>query len=209
MHQDLPAKPIPVWTMAGKSTLWYTMDCLRSLLRNSKQLIEIYMLSDGTLTDESISAIESPGIRVIRPEKDFEKYIESMLSSRPELRSFRSGLPIAKKLIDLPLLATQWVNQGEWFRYIDSDIYFVRPFDGLFEQQDPVVTFLESPDAGVHIHDICSIRSPMLPFLNSGIIVAVRPDLGYAEEVCRKLHETWHRRGTGTNPWLWEQTVYS
>src|SRR5262249_24471792 len=84
-----------------------------------------------------------------------------------------------------------------------------RPFDALFGRHEGQVSFLESPDIGVHFYDIVALRQPLYPLMNAGIIEAPKPDLSRAQEIFQSLHRTWHVKGTGTNPWLWEQTAYS
>jgi hypothetical protein len=113
-----------------------------------------------------------------------------------------------KKLIDVPILATEIVTRGCFFRFIDSDILFVNPFDDLFPQTEDFVSFLESPDVGIHLYDILALRQPLIPLVNTGIIQAPRPNLERAEEIFHQMHQTWKTKKRGTNPWLWEQTAY-
>ncbi|MEL7038519.1 MAG: hypothetical protein AAFO04_23330, partial [Cyanobacteria bacterium J06592_8] len=82
-----------VWTLAGDKTFDVSMICLKSFLQYSCQNICLYLLSDGTLTNEQISALENLGnLRVIVPTKEDNEYIEQAISSYSELKQVHPQL---------------------------------------------------------------------------------------------------------------------
>ena len=199
-----------VWTLVGSKTYDISLICLDSLLRFSEEKIALHILSDGTLTKEQIAKFEQNNMHVINPDKELQDYIKGKISFYPNLEKvYQDGIVTMKKLVDIPVLATEVLSKRSSFNYIDSDIIFVRPFSNLFDQNETCFTFLMAPDISIGFFDLLLISRPVYSFLNSGVIQANQPDFEFADYIVDKLLQTPQKTKTFTNPWLWEQTVYS
>lgn len=199
-----------VWSLVGTSTFDVSIRCLTSLLKYSSDALHLYILSDGTLTDAQIAKLECSNITVVKPDPDLNRYIDEKVNVYPHLKKvYQDGIPTMKKLVDIPILATEIFTQSNSFNYIDSDIIFVRPFQNLFSDNQEQFTFLSSADISISFFDLLLINQNVFAFLNSGVLQSTKPKLDSADFVLQKLLETPEKTKTFTNPWVWEQTVYS
>lgn len=119
--------PRRVATLLGHAHVEMALACLGSLRRYSADPVCLCVHEDGTLTPEDRERLRA-GLGdlefVARAEAD-ERTADA-LAGRPHLRALRGTNPLARKLIDIPLLA-----EGD-LAYCDADVLFLRPFTDLF-----------------------------------------------------------------------------
>ncbi len=120
--------PIPVRTLLGEKGFESSLLCLRSLVEYSADPVRLVIHEDGTLTDyhrDQLRAID-PGITFIgRAEAD--ERVGGVLARHPRCTAARQTGVLFLKLFDIPLLTA-----GE-LAYSDSDVFFCRPYRGLFQ----------------------------------------------------------------------------
>ncbi|WP_143058949.1 hypothetical protein [Demequina mangrovi] len=113
--------------------------CLGSLVRHSDVPVQIQIHDDGSLTQADVEALTQalPVARVIsRAESDAR--MAELLAPFPRCREFRKAQVYGLKLFDAALMAP-----GGVLRFVDSDIYFLRAFTGLFSADaDAACTFM-------------------------------------------------------------------
>lgn len=158
--------------------------CLGSLRRFSTPPVRLRLHDDGTLTGADLARLSQAlgGPEVVARGLADEK-IEPRLSSRPRLLALRRRNPLAMKLLDVALL------EGEWLRYCDSDVLFLRPFEDLFQDNEPTAdaVFMADPQNAYSIRSWellgRSRRVRLVRNLNSGIIrfPVAALDLDYLE----------------------------
>jgi len=101
--------------------------CLSSAVQYSVDRVQLVIHEDGSLTeaDRDLLAQELPSCRIIDRHVS-DEIMEEQLSRHPNARAFRRQSVWGLKLLDVIL-----AEPGICF-YIDSDICFFRPFQGLF-----------------------------------------------------------------------------
>ncbi len=101
--------------------------CLRTIVDCSRDPVEIVVHEDGSLTPDDEIALSAalPGVRVLwRSEAD--AVMAERLARHPHARAFRAGSVWGLKMLDVVL-----AESGDCY-YVDGDIRFFRPFEGLF-----------------------------------------------------------------------------
>ncbi len=130
---------VNVYTLLGKKSLDISIQCLRSLLNRSATKLRLNILEDGTLSEENIQEIkvklDDP---IILRKNQREDFICEKLRSYPNCLSLRKNLVLSHKLFDLYFL-----SPDNTLHYVDSDILFLKPFAGLFENTDNKNIFTE------------------------------------------------------------------
>jgi hypothetical protein len=144
-------RPNRVSSLLGSKHIDTAIECLGSLRRYSREPVELRLHDDGTLQpadrDRLLEAFGNP--QVISP-ADADDQVAHLLVGRPILAATRKVNPFVRKLIDIPAFC----DGGELI-YCDTDVRFMRPFTGLFEE-------LPSTHAACFMKDIglaYSIRS--------------------------------------------------
>jgi hypothetical protein len=101
--------------------------CLSSAIQLSVDPVHLVIHEDGSLTDQDRATIESriPGTRILT-RHDADAIMAERLAKHPNARFFREGSVWGLKLLDVVL-----AEPGTCF-YLDGDIRFFRPFQGLF-----------------------------------------------------------------------------
>jgi hypothetical protein len=98
--------------------------------------------------------------------------VAPLLAGRPALQAFRRANPLALKLIDIPLMAT---DAGDDLAYCDSDILFLRPFSGLFRFPGPETgaVFMSDRQNAYSVRSWQLLAEPRLALpcrVNSGVL---------------------------------------
>ena len=101
--------------------------CLSSAVHYSADQVQLVIHEDGSLTavDRDLLAQALPGCRIIDRHVS-DEFMMERLSRHPNARAFRQQSVWGLKLLDVIL-----AESGICF-YMDSDICFFRPFEGLF-----------------------------------------------------------------------------
>ncbi len=123
-----------VRTLLGAKGLDFTSACLQSLVSQSKTPIELVIHEDGSLNErhrDLLRARISPGLRFIGRE-EANDLVEPAIRAYPALRTFRATDVFAGKILDISI-----AESGPRVRYCDSDIFFFRPFEGLYGAAGP------------------------------------------------------------------------
>ena len=117
--------------------------CYSSLIRLSAQPISLTVYHDGTLTPDQCGELkEENGIVDVFNVRDFEGLIDDRLKDHPRAREFCWRHPNNVKLLVVPALF------GFPFRYLDSDILFIRRFTNLFIEHRRALFGKEMYDSG-------------------------------------------------------------
>lgn len=101
--------------------------CLKSAVQLSAEKVQIVIHEDGSLTGEDREKIEAglPGTRILS-RREADSIMAEKLARHSHARAFRAGSVWGLKLLDVVL-----AEPGLCF-YLDGDIRFFRPFQGLF-----------------------------------------------------------------------------
>ncbi len=106
--------------------------CLGSLVRHSAEPVEFLFHDDGTLTDEDREKLAAAlPVHGIINRKDADQIVKPKLQGYPYCAQFRRRSIYGLKLFDAPMLAP-----GNDLAFCDTDIFFLRPFSGLFSYPD-------------------------------------------------------------------------
>lgn len=126
-------KSIPVQTLIGSKELPFYLRCLRSLLENSEQRIELLLHTDKTFSkstkDTVLASFNQETISFTDPIENEQKTLDH-LSGYPLSQKIRRDSIWGIEFFD-PIFAIP--NDPISF-YIDADILFLRPFSGLFNK---------------------------------------------------------------------------
>lgn len=118
----------PVRSLIGHNQVDVGLRCLASLLRFSSEPVSLVIHDDGTLTTEDRETLVAhfPGSAIVSRE-EADAIVQPLLDRYPHCRAYRERHPLALKLLDIPLLAS------DELAYCDSDILFLRRFTRMFE----------------------------------------------------------------------------
>jgi hypothetical protein len=123
------SSPVVVCSLLGKRQVELALTCLRSLKSLSAEPIHLRLHDDGTLEPSDRERLArdlgSPTF-VLRTEADDR--IASWLANYPALAAARRANPYLLKLLDIVAL-----SHHDTVAYCDADVYFLRPFTGLFD----------------------------------------------------------------------------
>ena len=182
------------------------VDCLGSAQTSCREPLRFRIHDDGSLGSAELDRLTeglAGEVEFVSRSKADERMAER-LSAYPALTRLRGYYPVALKLLDAPL----WDEAADEFRFLDSDILFLRPVSDVFS---PVVgsdaIFMRDRESNY------SLRSWQLAIsgglrlprkVNSGIIRCRRSayDLDFLNWfVSRKIH--------CAIPWVVEQTAWA
>jgi len=165
------------------------------------------VFDDGTLDSndkEQLLAV-SAGTRVIEKAEADELSL-SKLTRYPACLTFRSSNVLFRKLFDLPLAAS-----ANLF-YVDSDVYFCKPFTGLFtlNEREQDVVFMDNGGESYSVrpwHLIGPKALKLASAINTGIIClrAGCLDLDYVEYLLKQLGHVFENH----HLWWAEQTCWA
>ena len=129
MGAELPSDSMPVHVLLCEAHVGFGIPCLQSALKNTRDAFRLIIHSDGSLSPSSTDRLreEIPGAAVI-PRSEADEQLAERLVHFPAIRAARTRLPYVMKLFDINLLS----NDDGLVRYLDSDVFFFRPFHGLF-----------------------------------------------------------------------------
>ncbi len=200
---------VTVRTLLGEEQVRIARKCLNSLCKQVKGSVSLVIHDDGSLQQESIDRLnrDLPVERVLRrPEAD-EKMLQA-LSSYPNCREYRERSNFALKLFDVPVLADE-----DRVVFSDSDIFFARPVEKMFDLSGESAKFCSNGHMGnayaVSFSQVTPLgKIRLVDSLNSGLfsLDAAYYDLAFIESVLEYLAEGkryWER------PYWAEQTCWS
>jgi hypothetical protein len=123
---------IHVSCLVCHSHVQLALTCLGSLKRCSANPVSLLLHDDGSLTDDDVARLESElaPARVIRRKESDEQMAEH-LKHRPVSAAFRQETCMGLKLFD-----SVFYNTDPIYIYVDTDIFFFRPFKDLFTLPD-------------------------------------------------------------------------
>lgn len=198
-----------VRTLLGEKTLAVSLACLPTLIRYSVDPVRLVIHEDGTLTPVGREALQAavPGaVFITREEADAR--VLPLLDAYPRCRQARASSPLFLKVIDIGLL------EPDELAYCDSDVLFLRPYEGLFGGlADPRFRVCFMTDVK-HAYAVRPWylkplgRLRLAGYVNTGLVRASRGvvDLDLIEWVLGQLADrpVWSRR------WYWgEQTCWA
>lgn len=122
------APVIYVHSMIGHGTMAVTKKCLPTLARYSQERVQIIVHDDGSLTQEDCEQLRDllPVHSIILREQS-DADARTFLRNHPKCLLFRETTVFGMKLFD-----PAFYEPSENIAYCDSDIFFMRPFTGLF-----------------------------------------------------------------------------
>lgn len=123
----MSASPQEIRTLLCHRDVELAIHCLSSALELTEDPVKLVIHDDGSLTAEDRATIEArlPGTRILN-RRDADAIMAEKLARHPHARQFRDGSVWGLKLLDVVL-----AEPGTCF-YLDGDIRFFRPFQGLF-----------------------------------------------------------------------------
>ncbi len=196
-----------VMTMVSHSDTATAVTCLKSVLHYSVEPIQFVIFDDGTLDSADKDQLKSvsPGTTIVEKAEADELCLRK-LSGYPTCVRFRSANVLFRKLFDIPL-----ATSADLF-YIDSDIYFFKPFAGLFalDEREQDVVFMDNRVESYSVrpwHIIGSNGLNLASRINTGIICLRRGclDLDFIEHVLRR----WGSVLESHHLWWGEQTCWA
>lgn len=145
--------------------------CLGSLLRFSRDPLQLVLHEDGTLTGADVDRLSEafPGARFVF-RRDADAIVNERLARYPHCCQYRCTQAFALKLLDAPLL-----SDGD-LAFCDSDILFFRPFRDLFRWPDRETSMIFMSDCreaySIRPWDLIGRDRIRLPSrVNSGLFV--------------------------------------
>ncbi|ACD82615.1 hypothetical protein [Candidatus Methylacidiphilum infernorum] len=119
--------------------------CYKSLVQNSQEKLELILHDDGSLTEEDVAILQSSlPIKKVFLKKEADSILEEILSRYPACATYRKKQPPwGIKVFDIPLL-----EKNDVLAYCDSDLFFFKPFKGLFSFPGPKTNIILMYNAG-------------------------------------------------------------
>lgn len=205
---DRPAAPWPVEIHAlfGAQSWRLLLWMLSSWEHHSGYRWPLRLWEDGSLDESTLAALRRARPRdQIERKPEVNETMSARLSRHPQCRAYRERHPLAQKIFDFPLLASE-----PRIMLFDSDVLF-------FAKADEIVGWCASGEASCWFNaDVAegSLITPaeasrlgveLWPRVNSGLCLLDRDflDLDLCE---RALRETSLLRG---HPWRVEQTLFA
>ncbi len=138
------ANGLPVYFLTGKSYLYQTLFCIRSLVLACKTNFRFILIDDGSFDDALIASIKKqlPGADIISHEIIVQN-IENVIPAEkfPYLHKKRAVYPHIKKLTDIHTL-----SGGGWKLVLDSDMLF-------WHEPREILEWLRTPCRPLHMID--------------------------------------------------------
>ena len=189
-------------TLLGHENLDFSIECLRSFINKSYDVIHLEIFEDGSITEqdaEKLTALLPNSSVIYRSQR--EQIIAEKLAWYPNCLYIRN-LPIVFpiKLFDTIL----YDNQDFW--YIDSDIFFIRNFKLPEGRDEPIFMKDTWNSYAFSIYDFIKIKYPIYPKINAGVIYFPTKsfDLNFLENVLND-----HLIAKNREHFLMEQTLWA
>lgn len=119
----------PVRTLLGAKGFDTSLTCLRSLVAYSADPVRLVFHEDGSLTDDHRARLAeiTPGAEFVG-RKEADERVDGLLARHPRCLAARRSGPLFLKLFDVALL------NPDGLAYVDSDVFFLRRYTGLFQR---------------------------------------------------------------------------
>ena len=161
-----------VATLLGRRQVEVALACLGSLWQNSRAPLKLRIHDDGTLLPSDWERLVEafPSCEAI-PRSVADEKVAALLAHHPELSRARAANPLLLKLLDVVIFG------DDHLAYCDADVYFLRPFSGLFEERPDGVVFMQDRQNAYSVRSwhLLSQRRLRLPQkVNTGIILCSR-----------------------------------
>jgi hypothetical protein len=161
---------------------------LGSFLRNSRDPVQLLIHDDGSMDDESITALLRlhPAVKMVR-RRAADDQINDRLARHPVCLNYRRKFAFGLKLFDVPLLSEAP------FGYTDTDILYRWAFRGLFRLPSTAgMVFMRDLDNqyACTTRDVALGRIPALPWRANFGLFCARPsvlDLDFVEALLDRL----------------------
>lgn len=141
---------------------WY--DRCASSWHKIKGVSEVDVIDDGSLSEDSVSRIESLGHNVV--ENDIVNHkIEKLVEGYPNLKRIRKNNNLIKKIVDTNAI----FGDENRILFVDSDVYFRRQVK--LPKDPPSILFTSGDVSGYGGYPTAPIRYPVVLGINSGIIL--------------------------------------
>jgi hypothetical protein len=186
-------------TLIGHKEMPTGLICLKSLQKHNHDPFTLIVHDDGTLTEEDRTNL-SKFTQLIISRKDADEIIEQRLKRFPNCLAYRRQHPHGLKLFDITLMSDSFLA------YTDSDIFFQRPFIGLFKPSRCV--FMQEKQNAYTLRPWHALRIRVPQGVNTGLILFQTDlfDLYYIESLLSmlQLQQIFERR-----PYWIEQTIWA
>ena len=128
----MSAPELIVSTLIGHRDVGTGLTCLASLARHSCEPVRFQLHDDGSLTDnDREQLLEQLPVHTFISRRQADAIVKERLSLYPYCARYRRHYAYGLKLFDTMMLAP-----GEGMAFCDTDIFFLRPFSGLFSLPD-------------------------------------------------------------------------
>ncbi|MBF0499467.1 MAG: hypothetical protein HQM09_05015 [Candidatus Riflebacteria bacterium] len=193
-----------VRTLLGHKDVQMGLRCLGSLRKQSAEPVEFCIHDDGTIDNTDKGNLQETLVNVrFIARKEADHRVADLLSSYPKCLEFRRKLVFTLKLFDVALLAEE-----DSITFCDSDVFFFRPFSGMFSFPDKNANCIFMQDIQEaysirpwHLRPFGTLRFPHV--LNSGLFV-IRKNLFDLDALEKFFSLT---ENPSWSPWL-EQTAW-
>jgi hypothetical protein len=158
--------PLFFKTLIGASQLPFSIHCLSTFIKYSNVEIRLKIFDDGTLSEMDILLVEQElaGATVIK-KKDRESLILKKMERYPACIAFRSSNVLGLKLFDVMLY------DEDNLLFIDSDVFFLRPFSWpILSQEGPVFMQDVMNAYSFDPFDFIQVKHAIFPRINTGMI---------------------------------------
>ena len=134
MINKLPNNTLTVQSLIGRNEISFYLECLSSLIKYSNDKINLVLHTVDKFSDREKNLLEKSlsncTFEVLNAQKNAEKTLD-YLCNYPNCQKFRKRSLWGVEFFD-PLFARP--DEHVSF-YIDADILFFRPFEGLFNKE--------------------------------------------------------------------------
>jgi len=184
---------IEVRSLVGKETLDLSILGLKTLLDKTDKSIRLVVHGDGSLNKKDRDRIRGLGssVEVIERCGIEEKVLEEISEYEMSLK-YRKNNILGMKLFDVITLSKQ-----STVHYVDSDIFFLKQCDGIFDLEDGADAVFSSNGRMNHAYSVCpldvrplgNIRVPRS--INTGLfsIRKDKYDLNHIEHALRVMSD--------------------
>ncbi len=186
---------ITVRSLVCRAHVGLAIQCLGSLVRHSQDPLTLALHDDGSLSPDDVHRLQERLPAKVISVQEGESICRDALGPYPHCLKFRATNIFGPKLFDMPIM-----SRGGDFAYCDADVFFFRPFTGLFAWPSPQTQalFLEDTQSSYALRpwDLWGRGAVELPMcLNAGLMF-VRDeayDLEFVEFFLRRELGSFHR----------------
>ncbi len=112
-----------VATLLGEKGIDFSIQCIKSFIQMARFPFELHIFTDGTIENIPITTQSAYLVSITNHSlAERNDFIHQFIKSFPVLAKFRQENVLSYKIIDIP-----YFMQSPYL-YIDSDIFFMRPF---------------------------------------------------------------------------------